>query len=40
MTTTANIQTDGNTAIQITNKIMGDGTMNHGNDNINLANRL
>ena len=40
MTATANIQTDENTAVQNTNKIMGDGTMNHGNDNINLATRL
>ena len=40
MATTANIQTDGNTAVQHTNKIMEGGTMNHENNNINTVSRL
>ncbi len=40
MTTTSNIQTDGNTAIQHTNKMTEEGTMNHANDNINIVARI
>ena len=40
MATTANIQTDGNTAVQHTNKIMEDGTMNHENNDIITVSRL
>ena len=40
MATTANIQTDGNTAVQHTNKIMEDGTMNHENNDINTVSRF
>jgi len=40
MTTTPNIQMDGNAAVQHTNKIMEDGTMNHENNNINMVARF
>ena len=37
---TTNIQTNGNTAVQDTNNMTEEGTMNHGNNNINMASRL
>ena len=40
MTTTANIQADGNTAVQSTNNITEEGTMNHASNNINMVTRL
>ena len=40
MTTTANIQTKGNTAIQHTNDMREEGTMNHENNNINMVARI
>ena len=40
MTATANIQTNGNTAIQDSNNMTEEGTMNHANNNIDMASRI
>ena len=40
MTTTANIQANGNTAVQNTNYITEEGTMNHASNNINMVTRI